>query len=406
MEFLLKGVRERRGDAYVLDWLSRSSFRGRDVLLEFYAPFRQGLINMMQGSLPETDVWNFQAFIQKQPSYVHGILQKLRTSASIVSTNEVSDHVRETLTPELLETLADPGMNVVVVMRSFDSSTTLSLLIFLHAVRRNVDIIDAIQRGRLMVATLNALPDISRSDYDTVFLLEDAVYSGGMMARNLRETLVCLSLGQSRKFTFRLDGKERYIDIDRKLVKVILPMATEEAIRTIDAACVGPSVVSISIGGRINTIFSDLTLQETLMLDVFLVDALEHRRSYMFDVLKLDDRHTMRLLQHKVNDMSMAPHTFLHVGPCFPKDDTVYRVASTGDACAILQILRRSRSGVQYAEHARLASDVKSNWEKIESYMTVVPKEGTAGERDCVDSPILLPGLRASHYNDKLAMFA
>lgn len=349
----------------------RTTYHGASILLDFYAPVRRTIVEMLDRPFEESGIWNWDAFLKRQPVVVQGTLRKLSKNAAIISAREVFDAICELALPELEDALADRGMKVAFVASSPNSSSALSLLLLIHGIKRNKGIVDAIKGGRVVI-NLDSKPD---SDADVVFIVEDAVYSGGAVAAQLQNM-------RSHK---------------SQLIQVLLPMTTAEAVETVDRVCMKNAV--ISVGRNIPTVFSGMTMEEVLLMDVFWNDG-ENVRSYMFDVLKLDDRHSLHLLQHKVNDVSMAPHTLLHVGPCFPKVDHAYRVSTLHAATEILMQINYSENG---AKHARVADYVCKHFDLLRDLLRDVH---VSHNQECTNLPVLNPSFYATDYHKHLSLFS
>jgi hypothetical protein len=84
--------------------------------------------------------------------------------------------------------------------------------------------------------------------------------------------------------------------------------------------------------------------------------------SYIFDVLHMDDRQTLILMPHKIDDTTMIPHTFLHALPSLPQNilATYYKFKSQDATRTFLmkQLKNMPKLSLTFSMLARLTASV------------------------------------------------
>lgn len=203
-----------------------------------------------------------------------------------------------------------------------------------------------------------------------VVLLEDTLYKGATGVNRLRGVSQELLKLQHGSPSAGRGGAE---------VHIWCPFATNEALMnckdeaTEMQASLADVVVHIATlqEGRLRTLFEGMSSAAVLGMDVFSVSldgTNADTESYMFHVLHLDDRHSLYVMPHKLDDMAMVPHTLLHTLPDFPGRHPMgtravmhlqFASARRADAWIAKRGLP-SRSLGGYSDHARIAVEVCS----------------------------------------------
>lgn len=145
---------------------------------------------------------------------------------------------------------------------------------------------------------------------DMVIILEDVLYRGNAAVSQIRELY--------RDADFLLDNNKKK---QRVFIDIVCPYATREAIKNIEECLAQEEArAHIATSHVLPTLFDGMDMLMVLCMDVYICDVDRGVRtsSYLFDVLGLDDRQSMTMMPHKLNDMAMVPWTLLHALPDFP----------------------------------------------------------------------------------------
>ena len=355
-------------------WRSIETFEGRDeVLTEFYAPFAADLEILLSSNVANVvNAWNWDEFAAAQPAIVKPAVDLLRNASRLITLRDVAAAASATYA-DLQKT------KVTFLTGGNTTSSTLAVLLLIHAQMQHLHG----TAGHISVSHVSfedsknlkrKLKELGQVEF---VLLEDAVYSGGSVLKTIT-TLQSLNM-----------------DIH---LSVLMPFATREAVKKVES-----TKVQVFKHKTLPTVFRGISLDALLRADVFYLDSSSSSiKSYLFDVLKLNDRNTLHLMSHKVSDVSMAPYTLLHVGPCFPKSQRVYTVAS---ARSIVKKFSKSRESEESEEsenkHAHLHQFACTHFREFEKDF-----EGTSLIEKCANVPILNPDSRNMAYEGQLAMFS
>lgn len=334
----------------------RAIIPGRILWSQFYEPLAPILASVQESQDGNNFTLNLRGYARHQPAYTHPMLRYLQKRSTLLSLKDVSDSIYETAWHLIVEMVEEHGA-VTLLTTSMTSSSMLAILLLMHASRDDAK--ELIKAGKISLRSMDGLTEKQHRQHRHYILIEDAVYSGRTLATSLKKFL-------------KLEEASGPFDIT-----VCLPLATEEAVSTVKSTMRAHRVV---VGRRqIETLFQGRSLAYILQKDAFLRESqtpatrpqgreTPETRSYAFDVLGLDDRHSLMLLKHKVSDMSMAPFKLLHMWPDAPDNVNILTCA---DAHAAREIVRLSgivsKSSSGFSNHALLSQYVKDNVDDLKS---------------------------------------
>ena len=307
------------------------------------------------------DTWDWDAFISLQPPVVHEALHTLKDAARIIEKRDLRRVLRDVATP-VVEKLLKKHASVEFLVRS--PSHALSTDLFFRANKGNAVITSALAKGRIRLVKDSLQDNNLVKDSNHLIILEDAVYSGGAVAK---------------------------ISVEFPRATIILPFSTDIALHRIRSTHLKHLII---VGQILPTIFDGLTAADVLKMDVYFQEngEMKYYKSYLFDVLQLDDRQTLHLMRHKMCDVSMAPFTLLNVGPTFPPGTTrVYKIKHPKEVAASFPTKRNA------SRNALLASKVALNFEKYDKKEYRIPK------MDGVNTPVVPAG--TCEYRENLKLF-
>lgn len=305
-----------------VDLARRVVYRGAD-LQSFIEALEDNLLRMSaSGSrkAPQARAW--KTYVEQQPGIVQATLARFAAMHRVLSAKHVMRIVSRCVRGEVWRALSeDKHLTIAFLVGSIASSGTLAFLMFVAGLnsRDRQRLSRHIASGRIVLAA--AFDDLAPSAADgpppdMVVLLEDVVYTGGAIVSRIH------ALAASDRFF--LAGDDAGSKKQSAFVSILCPLATTEAVRNIELALdeAGVHAYIVSPCEHLPTLFEGLSIELVLSMDTFIVMASQQQQptvlSYMFDVLHLDDRQTLTLLPHKLDDMSMVPHTLLNTQPAFP----------------------------------------------------------------------------------------
>ena len=294
-------------------------------------------------------------FLTRTPDIIARPLLKahLRRSYRVISQTQVQRSLVELLQRELMPILeVDADARAVFVVGDEDSSSNRSVRSVLRSLGQVIS----------QISVARSWAEVKTTRVDLVVLVEDAVYSGSAVMQAISRLV-----------------KDGFRNGDAVLA-VMCAYATTEAVQNIERVltAAGQSAYRIGVGGKLPTLFEGLVPEEVLCMDTFIVTPTRHL-SYMFDVLQLDDRHTLSLMAHKSKDAVMIPHTLLHTLPSPPEGAPLLHIRDRKRASQLLQILLKHptlRNRVVDAQHARIAAllcdELESNSARLYAHMQCV----------------------------------
>ena len=358
-------------------WAAQPKIAGRDVQ-ELFRLVRKSLTKLVrQKEVPLGDA--IKEYVDRQPRFVRKNLKRILGSAQIVSTKRVRDILVDELSPIVEAALSDPSASIVFFVGHFVSSSMLAVLLFLHGIRGS-PLFESICERASIVTSASALPKDCN-----IMVVEDSAYSGASLATSLHELANVIS--------------------HRQPVHIVLPVATDEAVSKIEATCKKAHLYNAStvVGIRAGTLFHGMSEADVLMMDVYIGDN-GSVKSFLFDVLGLDDRQCLVLLQHKVDDLAMVPHKLLHVGPVFPSCDAAFSVPLHASAEEIIgAAVGPAGIAGQYSRNAKVSDYVKKHWRTVMPRFTSVGGCRRKGPTDQL--PLLPPPLLRQGYASMLHAF-
>ena len=280
----------------------KTYYHGSELLLEFYAPLRPNLLELLKS---RSEAPAFTRYIDSQPcAHARKTLSILTKDCIILAPRDIAHAIYKCVIPEIKDALKDKNLMILFLVPNVKSSASLAFLMFLHMSRQDTSVLKAISSGRISMATVddsNTSAEFKRPD--TVILLEDVLYTGGGMVEQIE-----------RLAEHKFRNKKIFVD-------VICPFATYEAIDSIECALDTAGLRAyVGTCHGIKTIFQDMVVEDVLSMDIFFsyLAPYSNTKSYIFDILHFDDRHTMTIMPHKLSNMSILPYTFLHTLPPFP----------------------------------------------------------------------------------------
>jgi hypothetical protein len=363
----------------------RGTFQGAAILSGLYQPVAGMLDTVLVHSHAKKSTKEIEqamaAFVATQPTCVRSSAKRLLSRISELTVHDVSARFVDLARSSVLHrALRRP---CAFVLPSLASSATLAFLLLLHALVKGSS---PPSLGRTRRKCSKALGDLVKhcvvivvSDLDPrrdipglawpsdAILVEDALYTGGAARRTLADCEALLRANFSRVLVLAAYGRAEEMEY----------LAHD----------IGMDRCVLHIGAALRTMFHGLSRARVIMLDAYLIDKDGTCCSYLFDVLKLDDRHGIDLLAHKTTDMTMAPHTLLNATPAFPRNVVVYKVRNVLAAHALAASIAVPTR--HFAQHAFIAASITAanDYSDYSDYLTRVECSEASATPETPGSP-------------------
>jgi hypothetical protein len=340
------------------DILDRMTYTGPEDILNVYECVREDIVDF----LAHESTWDWDGYIKSQAIPCRDILEHLRdvsryitplTLANMMSeeialllnsnTNSNSNSNTNTNSNSNTNSNTKSKSKVKITILVPTPSSIVAFLLYVHVTIKKIGLTklsDVLEDVTLERSASN----LFNNNKNKYYLLEDAIYSGRTLAALLESTT-------------------RRVGSTKHKLTLVAPLATREALKILAPFCKIRADQCI-----LPYIFDGLTVRQVLLMDVYYYVG-SNLLSYIFDVLKLDERNTLVLLRHKVNDPSMAPHILLHMGPAF--DATEYFQFSETQVDRFLSTISTERK--KDNPHARISYRVKTERPEMTSY-TILKK--------------------------------
>lgn len=386
-------------------WMAQTLFTGREIMESFFAPFQSALAEMMlagtnAGRGSTSVVRRLEDFARRQPPCMHAAVKALVLDRMrILNLHDIHRALDSAARTMLFRAIRK---GATFYLSDHASSSTLALLLLLHALaaRARTSVraqrsLDALASDDVRVVVLSAPPlglmiDPPTTNPGTAVLVEDALYSGGAAVRALRQAEA--AFGPARE------------------VCVLAGYAHPDAMASL-ARTLGPERTLVCCGASLRPIFHGPAHSRALEHDLFLepTDTLNPdapATSYLFDVLKLDDRNCLDLLPHKFSDVAAAPHLLLNAPPMnLPPFRRAFRIASRQAADRVEAdrgVCGPKARAKRVARNAYIASCVKTNWRALAARGDLVEVPCSQALPSSAADP---PKTTATNYEALLARF-